>query len=169
MTDGSFEHIESDVYRKMLREVRERYEALSGRYLTMPLGQLHIDIGTLLSIIDNLERADDSTKWLEYKRVLNDIAQQVIAGVITWEEAEKKCYDLGKGWMNIIDVEAELRQIVRDDALEKAPVWVKWQADVINKLMEHAENLQADVARLTRVDEKQGGMFDENEGANWKP
>ena len=37
-----------------LHGVRERYAALSGRYLLMPLGQLHIDIGECLHQIDEL-------------------------------------------------------------------------------------------------------------------
>jgi hypothetical protein len=57
MMDDSFEILRDDVMQRrkqMLDDVRNRYEALCGRYLTMPLGQLHIDIGTCLFIIDEL-------------------------------------------------------------------------------------------------------------------
>ena len=53
MNDDSFEILQEQTPNS-LDSVRERYEALCGRYLTMPLGQLHIDIGTCLHIIDEL-------------------------------------------------------------------------------------------------------------------
>jgi hypothetical protein len=47
--------VEKSTQESRLQDVRVRYEALSGRYLLMPLGQLHIDIGECLSQIDELQ------------------------------------------------------------------------------------------------------------------
>ena len=41
-----------DYDKRVLRDIRERYEVLCGRYLEMPLGQLHIDIGECLRLLD---------------------------------------------------------------------------------------------------------------------
>ena len=56
MNSAAEQRIVESTPESRLRDIIERYEALCGRYLTMPLGQLHLDIGECLRQIEALKQ-----------------------------------------------------------------------------------------------------------------
>jgi len=85
---------------------------------------------------------------VEYRVELRELANKVICGELTRDEAQ--CNDLHHAYnMYGIDVSVELDKLLRDHAMSVAPEWTAYQIQCIKLLLESNKTLEGQLGALT--------------------